>query len=101
MLSFVYPFLAFNVAKLAGRISLGQTSWGEHNVMSPLLVKSIFSGLRVLNVTDGKCSLWWERQGAHRPDCPCQLFCVWDEPHQFIALEFRLPFVNLWDILVM
>lgn len=59
---FVSPFLAFDVAKYCGQISLGQTSWDGCSLMSSLLVKSIFSGLKVLNVTDGKYSLWWDMQ---------------------------------------
>lgn len=45
---------------------------------------------------------------AHRPDCSCQLGLLsavlhvrWTPTPQFIALEFKLPFVNLWSILVM
>lgn len=100
--SFVCPFLTFDAASYAGPISLGQTSCGGCSLMSSSLVKPMFSGLKVLNVTGGKCRPWPMLPGGLTVPVSwgCrQLFCIWGDP-RFLALDFQRPFVNVWNILV-
>lgn len=53
-------------------------------------------------MTNGKYSLWWERQELMLPvGLTVRVSCsVSGVDPQFKALEFKLPFVNLWNILV-
>lgn len=70
--------------------------------MSSLLVKAVFSGLKVLNVTGGKCGPWPRLPGGLTVPVSwgCrQLFGIWGDP-QFLALDFQRPFGNLRQILV-
>lgn len=98
MPSFVSLILALGVPRRAGQISLEQTPWDGHSLMSSLLVKFPFSGLKA------KCDRWEIQRvvvgkagadATSRPDCLCQLGLPpavlrlrWTP--QFIALEFML-----------